>query len=196
MGAPEPYAKRTVEGDLGMRESAPSLCREIGQDRMLRETGLDRESLKTVLDRWTRNHQALAETDAEKTLDRALTEGAVRLSFRRHAGRVEAVSSAGVRAVQHGKNLAGVRTVIGTGGPLLFGPGGRDALRQALRQKEDPPELLLSDQAELLLDRDYVFYAAGLLRELDPEAALAILYGSLEKEPQALSRMASEGIDP
>ena len=182
VGAPEPYAKRTVEGDLGMRESSPSLFREIGPDRMVRETGLDGENLQAVLDRWTGTHEALAETGAERAADRALTGGAVRLSVRRHAGRVEAVFSAGVRAVQHGKNLTGVRTVIGTGGPLLFGPGGRDALRQALRQPEDPPEVLLPPQAEFRLDRDYVFYAAGLLREIDPEAALAVLYASIGKE--------------
>ena len=182
VGTPEPYAKRTVEGDLGLRESAPSLCREIGPDRMARETGLTGEDLQAVLDRWTGNHEALAETGAERAADRALTEGAVRLSVRRHAGRVEAVSSAGVRAVQRGKNLTGVTTVIGTGGPLLFGSGGRAALRQALSQPEDPPEVLLPRRADLRLDRDYVFYAAGLLREIDPEAALAVLYASIGKE--------------
>jgi len=180
VGAPEPYAKRTVEGDLGMRESAGSLAREIGMTRLAAAAGLREQELTSILHRWTAEHDAIAETAAQQATDRALTAGAVYISARRHSGYIEHIASAGMKTVQHGKNLASVRTVIGTGGPLVFGAGGRQALRQVLRDRRREPDILLPEEADLYLDGDYILFAAGLLGQVDEDAALVIMKNSLQ----------------
>ena len=181
VGVPEPYVKRTVEGDLGMRESSNSLCAEIGIERMVSDTGLPREEVQRVITQWVTQNRDLAQEVAQQKVDKALAEGAVRISARRHAGRIQHISSAGVKTVQHGKNLTSVRTVIGTGGPLVFSGNGGTALRQVLRDAKREPDILLPEEAAFYLDADYSFFACGLLREVDEDAALAIMKHSLKE---------------
>ncbi|MBP3319581.1 MAG: glutamate mutase L [Ruminiclostridium sp.] len=181
VGAPEPYGKRTVEGDLGMRESSNSLAAEIGMDRMASDTGLFWEEIQQVISRWITQNCDLAQNETQRKVDKTLAEGAVRISARRHAGQIQHISSAGVKTVQHGKNLTSVRTIIGTGGPLVFSGNGGTALRQVLRDRKREPDILLPEEAAFYLDADYVFFAGGLLRKVDEDAALTIMKNSLKK---------------
>ncbi len=180
VGAKESFAKRTVEGDLGLRESSNSLMAEIGLAEAAAETGLKETEIQAVIERWLDDHDLLPVTEAEKKVDRLLARGAVHISARRHAGRIEHISSAGVKSVQHGKNLTEVKAVIGTGGPLIFSDNSVAALGSALRKPELEPDVLLPAQAGFYLDRDYIFYAAGLLREIDEEAAFCLMEKSLK----------------
>lgn len=180
VGAAEPYSKRTVEGDLGMRESANSLSAEIGIENISRETGVSKEEINKIIGRWTRNNRALAQSNPERKVDQALARGAVYISARRHAGRIEHISSAGLKTVQHGKNLSGIKAVIGTGGPIIYSDDPQDILCRALRTKSKEPDILLPEDAGFYLDQDYVFFACGLLREVDEEAALGLMKNSLK----------------
>jgi uncharacterized protein (TIGR01319 family) len=181
VGVPESYHKRTVEGDLGMRESSNSLCSEIGLERMVRDTGLSWEEIQSVISYWVTQNRELAGTEAQQKVDKALAEGAVRISARRHAGQIQQISSAGIKKVQRGKNLTSVQTVIGTGGPLVFSGNGETALRQVLRDPARESDILLPEKATFYLDADYVFFAGGLLREVDEDAALTIMKNSLRE---------------
>ena len=134
-----------------------------------------------VVERWVTQNRELAQNDAQRSVDRALAAGAVRISSRRHAGTIQHISSAGLKTVQHGKNLTTVRAVIGTGGPLVFSGNGKYALSQVLRDRGRESDILLPESADFYLDRDYVFFAGGLLREVDEDAALTILKNSLQK---------------
>lgn len=80
IGVPEPYVKRTVEGDLGIRESSNSLCVEIGMDRMQADTGLPPQQIGQVVERWVTQNRELAQNNAQRSVDRALAAGAVRIS--------------------------------------------------------------------------------------------------------------------
>ncbi len=170
LGAGNAYTQRTVEGDLGMRESS---------DTLLEEAGSFGKDIQAVIDRWHENHAALPETDLEAEVDRFLAKNAVRISARRHAGRIEPTVGSAIRYVQYGKDLTAVRRVIGTGGPLVFSGYGKELLKEVLRDPQKEPGVLLPSEAEFLLDEDYIFFAAGLLREIDEEAAFAILCNSL-----------------
>jgi hypothetical protein len=45
----------------------------------------------------------------------------VETAAERHCGRLEAVFTPnGQRFIQHGKDLTGIKSVIGTGGPVIF----------------------------------------------------------------------------
>ncbi len=170
LGAGSAYTQRTVEGDLGMRESS---------DTLLAEAGPFEKNIQPVIDRWHENHEALPETDLEAEADHFLAKNAVRISARRHAGRIEPTVGSVVRYVQYGKDLTGVHTVIGTGGPLVFSGYGKELLKEVLRDPEQEPEILLPSDARFYLAEDYLFFAAGLLREIDEEAAFGILLKSL-----------------
>lgn len=180
VGAPESYTKRTVEGDLGMRESSNSLLAEIGVYKMARDLHVSEKAVLIVIDKWMDNHGALAQNELEGKVDHALASGAVGISARRHAGWIEHIHSAGLKEVQHGKNLSQVAHIIGTGGPLVFSQQPQEILSQLLRIKKLEPDTLLPEQAHCYLDKEYIFFAAGLLREIDEEAAFLLMKHSLQ----------------
>ncbi len=68
---------------------------------------------------------------------------------------------------------------MGTGGVIVNEEYPEEILRQALVQPSEKGRLLLPDEAELLVDRNYVLFAAGLLQEYDEDAALALMKESL-----------------
>lgn len=180
IGAPEAYVKRTVDGDLGMRESSNSLLAEVGMKNMCGEAGASEEEINAVISKWVVQNRELAHTDMERKIDHALASGAVRLSARRHAGWIEHISSAGLKTVQHGKNLSNITTVIGTGGPIIYSKNPQNILSQVFRTRSKEPDILLPEDARLCLDKEYVLYAAGLLREVDEDTAFLLMKNSLE----------------
>ena len=46
MGVSEPYAKRTVEGDMGMRESSICILREVGDKALASGAGVTAEQIE------------------------------------------------------------------------------------------------------------------------------------------------------
>lgn len=179
IGTPEPYAKRTVEGDLGMRESSDTLLSEAGVKKGLRETGLTEDEIGVIIDHWHDIHEALPANEKEAAVDEFLAQSAVHLSARRHAGLLKRTAMSDIKFVQLGKNLTDVKRIIGTGGPLVFGGKGLKLLQNALKNPEKEMEILLPVDAEVLLDNNYVFFAAGLLGEIDEAAAFKIMCDSL-----------------
>ncbi len=100
--------------------------------------------------------------------------------MRRHAGTIETVYTAmGPAAVQHGKDLGEVGVVIGTGGVLAHGPEPGRILETALADPAEPTSLR-PRRAGLFLDRAYILYACGLLREVAPAAALKLALNHIE----------------
>jgi hypothetical protein len=83
-------------------------------------------------------------------------------------------------AAQLGKDLSPVATVIGTGGALVYG-GNPSSILSGCLYSEDEPDSLRPRDAVLLVDKNYVLYAAGLLAEVEPEAAYDFARGSLEQ---------------
>lgn len=178
-GLPEPYAKRTVEGDLGMRHTARSVVAEIGPDAFASETGLSTDAVEALLRRSNEDVEWLPRSDDEKCFDQALARSATRLSVIRHAGTQETVYTAtGPVTVQRGKDLGRVATVIATGGVLVHGAEPARILSAALAG-DDAPLSLMPLTARLMLDSDYVLYACGLLGTVEPGVALALGLGAL-----------------
>lgn len=180
IGSPEPAAKRTVEGDMGMRESSVSILKEVGGEVFSGRCGLPQDAVEESVMRRVRQREYIADNPDEKKVDIELAASAVEISARRHCGVVSREFCGGCRAVQRGKNLTEVKTVIGTGGILVNNPGEAESI--LLRAQAEPKErgsVLLPEKAEAVLDRDYVFFAAGLLRRYDDEAALNIMKNSI-----------------
>lgn len=180
-GLPEPYEKRTVEGDLGVRYNAAALADAAGIEAVAASAGMASEEVSRLVEKIGTKPELLC-GDNEKIglLDNALASQAVRLAVERHAGRISSVFTAfGEAFVQTGKNLGRVRKVIGTGGPVINGSDQTQILREALFDKKHP-EILKPVQAEFLLDRKYIMAAMGLLSLKYPDTALKIMKRELE----------------
>ena len=181
LGAREPYKKRTVEGDLGMRESSNTLAEEISTAKLAEQASLCEEAVKKSLEMRVASNHFLADTDEEKRLDAALASGAAGIAARRHAGFLEPMHSISCKAVQRGKNLTKVGCVIGTGGPIVFSLDPASILKNVLADTARERDILLPAKADFFIDADYVLYAAGLINEIDPDAAFDILQSSLRR---------------
>jgi uncharacterized protein (TIGR01319 family) len=178
-GLPEPYDKRTVEGDLGMRHNVLPLAGEAGLEALAADAGLPVAEIETIIGLFANDVERLPETGAEAAVDEALARAAVRLAVTRHAGTLETVyTGAGPATIQHGKDLGAVGTVIGTGGVLAHGGGG--ALAAALADPADSLSLRPRNP-RLMLDRDYILFACGLLGAVDPLAAYKLGIASLRE---------------
>ena len=173
-GLPEPYLKRTVEGDLGMRHNALAILEAAGVDLVAADSAVPVERLEQLVRRLHTDVERLPTDAEERALDRALSRAAVRIAVRRHAGTTETVYTVtGPVIVQRGKDLSNIAAVVGTGGPLAHGVDPAATLAMALADAAEPLSLR-PRQAKLLLDRDYVLYACGLLASVEPQAALAL----------------------
>jgi len=164
-GLPEPWAKRTVEGDLGVRhnvETLLALCTRFGVDANHAQAA----KLRAM-------PQRLPVDDAEARLDGQLAAVAVRESVDRHVGRIETLHGPhGESRLQVGKDLSGLGIVVGTGGPIIHGRNPRAILRGACADHSGLPKP--TDPA-LYLDNDYVMFALGLLARREPQVASKLL---------------------
>ncbi|WP_301860939.1 glutamate mutase L [uncultured Megasphaera sp.] len=180
IGSPEPQAKRTVEGDIGMRESIASLVEVADTDRLLQLTGQDDAAIKTYVKERLENHAFLANTRKEQQFEQAAAMEGVRVAARRHAGRIYDGYFGNKQKVQTGKNLCRIKAIVGTGGPIIGALSPAAVLYEACRHREET-HILLPMEAAYYLDTSYICYAAGLLAQMDREAAFAILSQSLQK---------------
>jgi uncharacterized protein (TIGR01319 family) len=173
-GLPEPRVKRSVEGDLGMRHNAATIVEVAGTDAIARDSGLPARRIAALIEQFTRDVERLPASDDEQRLDQALARAAVRIAVARHCGSIETVYTVnGPATVQQGKDLSALKTVIGTGGALVHSRDPHAVLRMALADPAQP--LSLRPRApRLLVDREYLLYACGLLGAVDPEAALEL----------------------
>ena len=173
-GLPEPYQKRTVEGDLGMRHNAEGVLKEAGIDWIAAVSDLEPARVESIVARLSKKADHLPAHEDEQSVDHALGYAAVRIAVRRHAGSIETVYTVnGPATVQRGKDLTGIRTIIGTGGVLAHAADPAGILRAALAEENDPLSLR-PRRPRLLLDKDYLLYAVGLLGSIAPEEAVRL----------------------
>jgi uncharacterized protein (TIGR01319 family) len=173
-GLPEPRVKRTVEGDLGMRHNIAAIEEAAGVDAIAADSGLAAARVHELVAELARDVERLPASAEEEALDRALARAAVRLAVKRHAGTVETVYTvSGPAIVQRGKDLSDVGVVIGTGGALVHSTDPAAILSTVLADAADPFSLR-PRAPRLLLDREYILYACGLLGQVEPQAALAL----------------------
>lgn len=176
-GLPEPRVKRTVEGDLGMRHNAAAVVEAAGVSNIASDAGLHEDEVRNALAKLKPGD--LPVDPRGKALDHALARAAVAIAVRRHCGTISTVyTPTGPVTVQHGKDLRSVAAVIGTGGVLAASAQPGTILSRALADAREPFALKPA-RPRLLLDREYLLYACGLLQGVEPEAALELALGHL-----------------
>jgi len=175
-GLPEPYDKRTVEGDIGMRYSVRGIVEAAGMQRICQLSGLDKEKVEALLDQLRQSPDLVPEkgSDLEK-LDYALASMAIETAVARHAGSMEETYTLmGLTYVQSGKDLRHVKQVVVTGGSLIRTERTGEIAAHAFASPLAPMSLRPA-KAEIRVDRKYIIAAMGLLSEYYPQIALRIM---------------------
>ena len=174
-GLQEPFMKRTVEGDLGVRYSTKSLLEASGEiflERYLKNTDYNIE--KEITKRYE-NVRFLPKNEREIEFDEALAKVCAYLSIKRHVGRIESTyTSMGTTYYQEGKDLLELPNVIGTGGVLVNSKNPKGILRVCNFNREDPTSLKPKNP-KFLLDEKYIMFSMGLLSLVDEDMAVRML---------------------
>lgn len=174
---PEPRAKRTVEGDLGVFVNAENILRLAREERSGWGGSAEAESREANL----KDLAALPSNDREKELTRWLCARAVDTGARRHAGKItDLYTPTGRKQIVRGKDLTAVQWVIATGGALTRVPGAAECLRSICTGARE--YLLPKPDARILVDRDYRFSALGTIAQSHPEAVMKTFARWVETE--------------
>ena len=180
-GIPEPFAKRTVEGDIGMRYSVHGIVEAAGVDRVSKLAGIQRDRVEELV-AWLREHTDSVPDGNEELerLDHALASMAIETAVARHAGTMEETyTMMGLTYVQSGKNLTHVKQIVVTGGSLIHTKKTADIAKHALYSPTQPGSLR-PKQADVWVDRKYILAAMGLIATRYPQVALRIMKKELE----------------
>ena len=163
-----------------MRHNAATIVEAAGLETIAAEARLAPARVSILLDDIVRDLERLPQSADEIALDQALVCAAVQQAVTRHCGTLATVYTAtGPATVQHGKDLSGIGTIIGTGGALVHSRDPYVVLQMALATSAAPLSLR-PRQPKLLLDREYLLYACGLLGSVEPQAALELALAHLE----------------
>ena len=180
-GLPEPFDKRTVEGDIGMRYSVRGIVDAAGLPVISRLSGLSQARCQELIDEISVSTDMIPEpgSDLEK-LDFALASMAIETAVARHAGTMEETYTLmGLTYVQSGKDLRHVKQVIVTGGSLIRTARTAEIAAHALASAASPMSLRPL-KADIRVDRKYILAAMGLLSEYYPKTALQLMKKELE----------------
>lgn len=173
-GLPEPWAKRTVEGDLGIRYNAPSIVQLCGEERLRKNLPFLTHGVCQKIENLSRNVGFIPRDPEDQDIDFALAASAAQVAMERHAGIIQALwGPHGQYFVQYGKDLTAVPTLIGTGGVFIHHPRADEILQKTLFA-EDEPFSLRPKNPTLYTDAQYCLFAIGLLAERFPDLALRI----------------------
>ncbi|NMM63870.1 DNA mismatch repair protein MutL [Clostridium sp. P21] len=166
--SPEPKAKRTVEGDLGIFVNSKNVI-DLLDVRDLGELNKDyiTEHIKPIPEKVE---------DIKASL--ILTKKAVEVAIGRHVGTIKRKFGGESGFIAYGKDLSQVKYIIGTGGALTRLPEGEKNLL-SIRVLKDEVTMLPKKGAKALIDKDYIMASAGVLSRINREAAEALLKQSL-----------------
>ncbi len=180
-GLPEPYSKRTVEGDIGMRYSIGGIVDAAGLPQVAKLADLTPRRTEELVEYLKTHTDTVPNGDEElERLDHALASYAVEEAVRRHAGTIEETYTLmGQTFVQAGKNLTAVKQIVVTGGSLIHTKKTAEIAAHAMYSPRHP-ESLCPKAAAVWVDRTYILAAMGLLSSHYPQAALRIMKKELE----------------
>lgn len=176
-GLEEPYAKRTVEGDLGMRYSAIALLEAAGTRKIRNylHDSLKQIDVKVQCQYRHDNIKMVPQSDEEIKFDEAMAKAATELAMTRHCGVLECIyTPMGTMFNQSGKDLTEAPYVIGTGGVIIHSLNPKEILKAGNFNEQDPIHLKPMNP-KFLVDRTYILSAMGLLAQDYPNIAIRIM---------------------
>lgn len=174
-GLPEPFAKRTVEGDLGMRYSANALLKAAGAAMIAGFAGVDEQSVANYVEKVANEIEYLPENELEEKIEVAMGRACTNVGANRHVGQLETVYTLyGSAFVQVGKDLTNVKTVVGTGGVIINNSKPEEILK-GIMFDQSSPNILKPQEPEYLVDNEYILASMGLLGGEYPDLAVRLM---------------------
>ena len=174
MIAPEPFAKRTVEGDLGVFINKDNIIELITKERLMKDLKIDQSQYDEII----QNYKAIPGQQQIEFTSRLALEAMIQ-AIDRHSGRlVHLYTASGKATYAEGKDLTNVKYIVATGGALTRLPNNKDIIRSAL-EKENRLVLKPSAKTDVLIDSNYIMASIGVLSKKHPNAALLLLKQSL-----------------
>ena len=172
---PEPIAKRTVEGDLGVFINKKNIVDIIKIEKLEKELNMSSEDIE----KFTNSDIAIPQTEEHKRFIERLTKEAVIVSINRHAGGYRTYFGGKSDTLAFGKDLTAVKWIVGTGGALTRLTA-REEILKSISQFNRADKLLPTAEAKILIDNDYIMASLGVLSSLNKEAAIKLLLKSLK----------------
>ena len=171
---PEPKAKRTVEGDLGVYVNMNNIIEVIGESKLAEELAdLDLTKIKE-------SYQAIPKTPDEIRFVERLAKEAVLRAVERHAGKLRYVyGPSGRTTLAEGKDLTQVKYIIGTGGALTRLPHRIEIMKAITESNTTGMNLYPGSHAKILVDNDYIMASLGVLSRRYKESAIKLMEKSL-----------------
>src|SRR6056297_3894508 len=166
--SPEPEAKRTVEGDVGVYVNMDNILGMIGEKELKKNLGDNIEELISKYCFVPRNKE-------EIKLVEMMAEKAISVALDRHSGNYRNVyGTSGRRKYAEGKDLTAVKFIIGTGGALTRLPNGKKVIRKVL-SRDINEKLNPGKDVEILIDEKYIMASLGVLSKKYPDFAIKML---------------------
>ena len=174
MTTPEPFAKRTVEGDLGMFVNAKNLIDMIGAEKLANELDLDMEAVMA-------SYKPIPETPEQFKLTERLCLEAGLMALERHAGAFRYIyTPQGRQTIAEGKDLSIIKWLVGTGGALTRLPHHEEIARKLADCNTGGLMLFpRPGRVKTVFDNHYIMASLGVLSKRYPEAALDLMLQSL-----------------
>jgi uncharacterized protein (TIGR01319 family) len=171
-------AKRTVEGDLGVYVNMKNVVELIGKENLIKELDMD-------IDYMMENHVPIPKTHEQiKFVERLAKEAVIRATVR-HAGQIRNLyGTGGKTTIAEGKDLTEVKYIVGTGGALTRLPNRIKIMESIAKYNTTGTLLFPKEQANILVDNDYIMASLGVLSKKYPEAAFKLLLKSLGIEEE------------
>ncbi|PWR13359.1 glutamate mutase [Micromonospora sicca] len=166
------WRARTVEGDLGMRWSAPGVVRAAAEERLLAPA--EQDDLAAAAAVRAAEPGFLPAGDTDRAVDARIAALAATVALRRHARG----AATGERA---GRDLRDVRLLVGSGGVLRHATPTDAAGVLGAVLGDHAGGWPLPRAARPVVDVDYVLAAGGLLAADHPAAARALLRRHLDR---------------
>jgi len=174
--SPEPKAKRTVEGDLGVYVNMRNIIEVIGGEEKLAEE-LEDVDIKKVME----TYKAIPKNAEEVRFVERLTKEAVIRAVERHAGRIRYVyGPSGRTTLAEGKDLTQVKYIVGTGGALTRLPHRIEIMKAITEANTTGLNLYPGQHAKILVDNDYIMASLGVLSKKYKDSAVKLLEKSLD----------------
>ncbi len=181
--SPEPDAKRTVEGDLGVYVNRMNVLDLMDKSKSAALLSLTEEELTDAV----KGLKPVPETDRDKHLVSLLTYTALETALHRHAGKFrESFTTKGKRTMAEGRDLTAVSCMIGTGGALTRLENGTELLRRVFREGRKN-DLLPRHIPAVFIDRSYIMASLGVLSRKYPKDTVALLNRYMIEETERSS---------
>lgn len=174
-GLEEPFAKRTVEGDLGMRYSALAIYEAAGLRMVKKFIDAENYDVEAEFRRRYEHTSFVATEEKDKAFDLGMAKICTSLSMGRHAGTIEMMySPLGVAYNQEGKDLSKVKYLLGTGGVIINNENPSEILKAGLFT-EEVPNSLRPMEPKFMVDKEYILSSMGLLATINKDMAVRML---------------------